>query len=172
MLVVKNAPANTGDMRDSGWISGSGRSPGEGNGNPPQYSCLENPMDRGAWWVTVHRIAKSQAWLKELSTHAYFFLCEINVCNHSQHAGNWTQPYLLSIVLLRFPILNLQKSPKRPDTSLSFQVASAVSYWEKHGNREQSSSKCRWQGRSQPFSAYQLCNFRGVLYPPKPWFPH
>ena len=58
-LVVKNLPANAGDGRDMGLISGSGRSPGEGNGNPPQYSCLENPMDRGAWWAIIHRVAKS-----------------------------------------------------------------------------------------------------------------
>ena len=48
-LVVKNLPANAGDIRDVGSIPGSGRSPGEGNGNPLQYSCLENPKDRGAW---------------------------------------------------------------------------------------------------------------------------
>ena len=47
--VVKNLPANTEDLRDTGSVPGSGRSPGEGNGNPLQYSCLENPMDRGAW---------------------------------------------------------------------------------------------------------------------------
>ena len=52
-LVVKNTPANTGDPRDAGSILGSGRSPGVGNGNPLQYSCLENYMDRGAWQVTV-----------------------------------------------------------------------------------------------------------------------
>ena len=50
---VENLPANAGDMRS---IPGSGRSPGEGNGNPLQYSCLENPMDRRAWWATVHAI--------------------------------------------------------------------------------------------------------------------
>ena len=59
-LVVKNLPASAGDTRDTGSIPGLGRSPGEGNGNPLQYPCLENPMDRGAWWVTVHRVAKSQ----------------------------------------------------------------------------------------------------------------
>ena len=57
-LVVKNLPANTGDAREVGSIPGSGRSPGEGNGNPLQYSCLENPMDRGAWRATVHRVAR------------------------------------------------------------------------------------------------------------------
>ena len=56
---VKNLPANAGDTRDAGLIPGSGRSPGEGNGNPLQYSCLENPMDRGAWWATVHGVAES-----------------------------------------------------------------------------------------------------------------
>ena len=61
MLVVKNPPANAGDKRDMGWIPGSGRSPGGINGNPLHYSCLENPMDRGAWRATVHRVAKSWA---------------------------------------------------------------------------------------------------------------
>ena len=57
--VVKNLPAIAGDARDSGWIPGYGRSPGEGNGNPLRYSCLENPKDRGVWQATVHGIAKS-----------------------------------------------------------------------------------------------------------------
>ena len=58
-LVVKNPPANAGDIRDVGSIPGSGRSPGGGHGDPLQYSCLENPMDRGAWWATVYGMAKS-----------------------------------------------------------------------------------------------------------------
>ena len=58
-LVVKNPPATTGDIRDVGLIPGSGRSPGGGRGNPPQYSCLENPMDRGAWWAAVHGVSES-----------------------------------------------------------------------------------------------------------------
>ena len=58
-LVGKNPPANAGDIRDVGLIPGSGRSSGEGNGNPLQYSCLENLMDREAWQATVHRVAKS-----------------------------------------------------------------------------------------------------------------
>ena len=56
--VVNNLPANAGDARDLGLIPGSGKSPGVGNSNPFQYSCLENPMDRGAWQATVHRIAE------------------------------------------------------------------------------------------------------------------
>ena len=58
------------DIRDAGSISGSGRSPGGGHGNPLQHSCQENPTDRGAWWVTAHRVAKSQTRLKQLSTRA------------------------------------------------------------------------------------------------------
>ena len=56
--MVKNLPANAGDARDVGLISGWGRSPGEWSGNPLQYSCLENPMDRGAWRATVHGVAE------------------------------------------------------------------------------------------------------------------
>ena len=59
-LVVKNPPANAGDLRDAGSVPGLGRSPGEGRGNPLQYSCLENSMDRGAWWATVHSVVKTQ----------------------------------------------------------------------------------------------------------------
>ena len=57
--VVKNLPANVGNTRDAGLIPGSGRCPELGNGKPPQYSCLENPTARGAWWATVHGFAES-----------------------------------------------------------------------------------------------------------------
>ena len=66
-LVVKNLPANAGDVKDSGSVPGSGRSPGEGNGNPFQCSCLENPMDRGAWQAAVYGVPESQTQLKQLS---------------------------------------------------------------------------------------------------------
>ena len=59
-IVVKNTPADAGYIRDVSSITGSGRSPGEGNGYPLQDSCLENSMDRGDWWVTVHEVPKSQ----------------------------------------------------------------------------------------------------------------
>ena len=65
--------ANAGDTRDVGLIPRLGRSPGGGNGNPLQYSCLENPLDWGAWLATVHRVAKSWIWLKWLSTYASGF---------------------------------------------------------------------------------------------------
>ena len=58
-LVVRNLPANAGDIRDAGSIPGSGRAPGEGNGNPFQFYCLENLMDREAWMSTAHRVAQS-----------------------------------------------------------------------------------------------------------------
>ena len=67
-LVVKNLPASAGDPGDLGSVSGSGRSPGGGNDNPLQYSRLEYPMDRGAWWATVHGVAKGQI---QLSTHTH-----------------------------------------------------------------------------------------------------
>ena len=65
---VKHLPASAGD---TGSIPGSGRSPGEGHGNPIQYSCLENPMERGAWWGTVFGVSKSQTQLKQLSHSAH-----------------------------------------------------------------------------------------------------
>ena len=69
--MVNNLPASAGDIRDVGLIPGSGRSPGGGHGNSLQYSCLENPMDRGAWWVALHRVAQSCTRLKRLSMRAH-----------------------------------------------------------------------------------------------------
>ena len=69
--MVKNPPANADDIRDLDLIPGSRRSPGGGNGNALQYSCLENPMDGQACLATVHRVGKSQTRLKQLSTHLY-----------------------------------------------------------------------------------------------------
>ena len=60
VVVIKNPPANARNIRDMGLIPGSGRSLGGGHDNQLQYSCLENPMDRGVWWATFHRVAKSQ----------------------------------------------------------------------------------------------------------------
>ena len=69
VLVVKNPPANAGDIRDMSSIPGSERSPGGGHGNSLQYSCLENPMTGGAWWTTVYGTAESWTQLKRLSTY-------------------------------------------------------------------------------------------------------
>ena len=65
MLVVKNLPASVGEVRGTGSIPGSGSSPGEGNGYPLQYYYPENPMDRGAWWATVHGVTKSWTQLRD-----------------------------------------------------------------------------------------------------------
>ena len=67
VLVVKNLPANAGEARDMGSIPGSGRPPGGGHDNPLQYSCLGNPMDRRAWWLIVHGVAKNRTRLKQFS---------------------------------------------------------------------------------------------------------
>ena len=66
--MVKNLPASASDIKDVSLIPGWRRSSGEGNGNPLQYSYMESSMDRGAWWATVHGLAKSQTLLKQLST--------------------------------------------------------------------------------------------------------
>ena len=76
--VVKSPPANAGDLKGTSSISGSGRSPGEGNGNPLQYSCLENSMVRGTWWATVLGVSKSQTrlsrcWMMEKPSHQFLF---------------------------------------------------------------------------------------------------
>ena len=70
-LVLKNLPADAGNIRDMGPIPGLGRSPGGGHGNLLQYSCLENPMDRGAWWATAQRVARTQTQLKRLSMQVH-----------------------------------------------------------------------------------------------------
>ena len=67
--MVKNPPANARDVIDPGSIAVSGRSPGGGHGNPLQYSCMDNPMDRGAWQAVVHSVGKSQTGLTRLSMH-------------------------------------------------------------------------------------------------------
>ena len=71
VLVVKYLPANAGDIRDVGSIPGLGR----WHGNPVQYSCLENPVDREAWWSTVHSVTQSQRQLQRLSMHACKHMC-------------------------------------------------------------------------------------------------
>ena len=75
-LSSKESACNAGATGDVSSIPASGRSPGEGHGNPLQYSCLENPMDRGAWWAAVHGVTKSWTRLKRLSTHAHL----LNLC--------------------------------------------------------------------------------------------
>ena len=77
-LEVKNLPANAGEVRDVGWIPGSGRSPGGGDSNTFHYSCLENPMANAAWQAAVHGVAQSWTGLKQLSIHTYSLLDTVN----------------------------------------------------------------------------------------------
>ena len=104
LQVVKNPPANAGDLRDEGSIPGSGRSPGGEYGNPLQYSCLGNSMDRGDWWAMAHSVAKSlkrlsmhnaelwkdyglwnQTWV-HVCVHAKSFQSCPTLCNHMDHS--------------------------------------------------------------------------------------
>ena len=90
-LVVKNLLAHAGDIRDTGLVPGSERSPGRRHGNPLQCSCLENPMDRGAWQATVHRVAKSQTQLKRFRMHVYL---KGGIINHFYFLGFFLFVYL------------------------------------------------------------------------------
>ena len=98
VLLVKNPPANGGNITDYDFIPGSGRSPGGGHSNPLQYSCLENPMDRGSWQATVHRVTKSRAQLKQLSTHT-------RICSVTQSCPTLWDPTDRSMP--DFPVLHL-----------------------------------------------------------------
>ena len=95
LVVNKETSANEGDIRDTGLIPGSERSPGGGHGNPLQYSCLENCMDRGAWWATVHGVAK-----KRLSRHVPFSKSGggLRLCSSNRLPGQccWSKDYTSS----------------------------------------------------------------------------
>ena len=91
--MVKNLPVNAGNARDMGSIPGLGRSPGVGNGNPLQYSCLENPMDRGAWWATVHSKKLDTTEQLTLSiegnTHDYDLVTQEEEIKYQRKTVNW-----------------------------------------------------------------------------------
>ena len=88
VLVAKNLPADAGDVRDSSSVPGSGRSPEGWRGNPLQYSCLENPMHRRAWW-TIHRVAKSLTRLKWLSTREGVWYVTVSPYTVGVSAHSW-----------------------------------------------------------------------------------
>ena len=90
-LAIKSPPVSAGDIRDVGSIPGSGRSLRGGHGNLLRYPCLENPMDRGAWWATVLRVTKSQTQLKQLSMHVHA----------RTHTHTHTHTYIYNSVLYR-----------------------------------------------------------------------
>ena len=94
--LVKNPPASAGDLRDLGSVAGLGRSPEEGNGNPLRYSCLENPMDRGAWRCTVHRVAERGTRLR---THPAGYV-RVQLI-HSAEQWRLTLPYKATILHLK-----------------------------------------------------------------------
>ena len=105
-LVVKNLPANAGDLRDLGSIPGLGKSPGGGLGIPLKYSCQENPMDRGSWWVTVHGVAKSRT---RLSNEHFHYFSKVSCVNSrgkiktQSHIsrGGWLGTKLLSLTCIQ-----------------------------------------------------------------------
>ena len=103
-LVVKNLPANAGDITDVGSIPGSGRSLEGGHGNPLRHSCLENPMDRGAWRATVHGVTKNQTQLKRLSTHTLHLRhrCIPLYVHHTRLKRPSQEPRVLDIVFLSY----------------------------------------------------------------------
>ena len=98
--MVKNLLANAGNVRDMGSIPGLGRSPRVGNGNPLQFSCLENSTDRGAWRATVHGVAKSRTRLKQLSMHA--LLCKLysGITAHVRVTSCPSSPLITQLITL------------------------------------------------------------------------
>ena len=90
VLEVKNLPTNAEDIRDPGSIPGSERSPGWGCGNPLQYSCLENPVDRRAWRATIPRVTQSHTRLKQLSTHTHMDLNLNKLQETVEDRGAWS----------------------------------------------------------------------------------
>ena len=90
--MVKNLPAKAGDARDSGSIPRLGRSPGEGSGNSLQYCCLENPIDRGAWWAAVQGVAKSQTRLSDFTFTFHFHALDKEMATHSSVLA-WKIPW-------------------------------------------------------------------------------
>ena len=108
--MVKHLPDNAGDTRDVSLIPGLGRSPGKGNGNPPQYSCLENPTDRGAWRATAHGVTKSQTQLSDQTTAA-------NPGTDGKHEGlcfSWSPTLCITApwcILFIYFFLELMKHP-------------------------------------------------------------
>ena len=112
----KESTCNAGYVRDLGLIPELGGSPGEGNGNPPQFSCLGNSMDRGAWWATVHGVTKIWTGLKRLSMHTciYIMTHHFSIFNiHHLRIQIFVFRLTMSLYLLRKPSkINLMKKKK------------------------------------------------------------
>ena len=114
-LAVKNSLANAGDVGDVGSIPGLGRSPGEGNGNPLQYSCLENPMDGGAWQATVDGVTKELDMLERAHTHTHAHTrTSVRPCCDYIHHRPMNQPQE-SLLTRWVPCYNrIGESPEHP----------------------------------------------------------
>ena len=140
VLVVKNTLANAGDKRDLGSIPGSGRSPGGGHGNPLQYSCLENSMDRRAWWAMVHGVTNSWTWLKQLSMQSIPF----NATDDMVRGQTMEIQWLLSLSTLRGTSTHLKlwtSSPKSVHFLMQLWVSLLMRSAPKH-SRIQTRNTC------------------------------
>ena len=105
-LVVKNLPANAGDPRDEGLIPVWGRSPGGGHGNPLQYSCLENPMDREAWWATFHGAAKSQTQRSTYTQKKVNRMSRLGAGHHAESEfGRIPREYFWVLMFMHFSVM-------------------------------------------------------------------
>ena len=134
-LSGKESACNAGDP---GSVSGLGRSSGEGNGNPVQYSCQKNSMDRGAWWVTVHRVTKSRTWLRQFSTHTHtpptIILHNTKSKRHFDGKVQIIQPWAWYWYLLRDAIATkLRKYPSLIKVSDYIQCMSIFTMEQSHG---------------------------------------
>ena len=105
--VVKNLPANAGATGDPGLIPESGRPPGEGHGNPLQYSCLGNSMDRGAWWATVHAIAESETTEVTENVHTHYEAITVASLDHTHYLCLYYIPMSYLLCNWKFVQLNL-----------------------------------------------------------------
>ena len=128
--MVKNPPADAGDVRDVDSIPGSGRSPGGGHGNSFQYSCLENPMNRGAWWARVHKVTKSWTQLKWMNKHAAFSAGQWSTF---QEYRNWAGPSLEVLMYLKEKSHNLSHNFREMGAPESRQPVPYLTYqpWQK-----------------------------------------
>ena len=151
--MVKNPPANAGD---AGLIPGSGRSPEGGNGNPLQYSCLENSVDRGTWWATVHGVSKSRTWLSDqtpMNNMCQYMLC---VCivqtlrrwSHQRNlTGVWWQSSNICIAIMKLSIHTLIHSFIHSAVTFDHLFFSDTGRWQEQVTASvlgQSSGRNRW----------------------------
>ena len=148
---VKILPDNAGDIGDTSSIPGSGRAPGGGHGNPLQYSCLENSMDRGVWWATGHGVAKTQMWLKWLSMHTQKL---------ARHTWEWKE-------MPKAVVLNPVDCSKWPREKGRYEWPEAL------GKKESERELSGYLGPPKYMESYLEVSFlRHIYLPPPPPFHH